>query len=368
MAAPLHTDYNILSELSLVTESQWNQKLSLALSFSYSWFSNRRRLEGHTYTIWNTVVSSFAAISPYLLNGPQFPIFVPSYDLDLGSSFQTIPDQGAQSGFPDFALLCLRCRPKRNTSLPVYTSLCRGTAFQMEDPDRLMLSRWDEQVITYCGIPVMFEIKKFPSRDFADVRFFKSALDEALTHAATELQEYAEILFNDPLRNEQNSVILVAGAGEWYIWRIMERDEVKIINRSEDGIQSDMDFTEDEAEEDSVADQEWWPRRKKLTKAELQVKKEQQRMSEDEERRRQLMLNEWRNMFAEGGDEPCPQRFADLLAAVVVSGPIDKVIPKKKLWSMPLRLGSHASNQRMWWIRSEIAKIVAARDQDYTKG
>ncbi|KAL0957805.1 hypothetical protein HGRIS_001582 [Hohenbuehelia grisea] len=196
-----NTGYNVLSELSSVPEAELNEKLLASLAFCYSWMYGRRRLEGHTYPAWDQIFAAFAAIDPSLINASQFPIYSRSpKGFDPDDSFRTVADDDAEEGFPDLALLCLRYRLRRGADIPRYRALLRGrNSLQLDNLPWAELPRWDELVIDYVGLPIFAELKKFPSRTKITREYFLLELDKLLLDASSQLEDYAKLLFADPI-------------------------------------------------------------------------------------------------------------------------------------------------------------------------
>ncbi|KAL0958644.1 hypothetical protein HGRIS_013980 [Hohenbuehelia grisea] len=381
--------YNILSELASVQETLLNEKLQVSLAFSYSWTYNRRRLEGHTYPIWDQIFAAFAALDASLVHAPQFPIYTLSpKGFDPDNSFRTIADGDAEEGLPDCALLCIRYRLRQGADIPKYRALLRGRlSVQLGSLPWAELARWDELVIEYAGIPIFAELKKFPSRTSNNRQRLLVDLSNLLDRAMAQLENYAEILFADPLRRDQDSVVLIAGAGEWYRWRVMKRSETGIPKPEKQPPVDIMDDEDEEEEEDengsdaeeSVLGDKFLPaepnnrknkktrrrKRNEPTKKQLKALEKTEKEKEADETR----VKHWKAQRDAGGDQPTPLRHLDQgLDAETVLDDMNNVVPAAGLWSGLLFLGSPASNQRMWYLRNHLASIVAARNTIFTKG
>ncbi|KAL0957602.1 hypothetical protein HGRIS_001386 [Hohenbuehelia grisea] len=370
-----YADYNVLSELADVSEAALIEKLQASLAFCHSWMYNRRRLEAHTYPAWDQIMASFAALDPSLVDAPQFPIYTLSPSgVDPDESFRTVADGDAKNGSPDYALLCLRYRRKQGADIPEYKVLSRGKEpLPLGNLPWTTLPRWDELVVDYVGIPLFAELKKFPSRTHIDGKRFFEELRDLLKNAMSQLEDYAKILFSDPLRRNQDSVVLVAAVGEWWRWRVMHRNETGL-ERPEKPVPveltEDIDDSEEEEEEDEEeqggADVDWSPdaeKKKKTTKTKrTKLNKVQQRAIKQAEKDKHIVearVKKWREQRKAGGDDPTPLRFLDQEDLGDVVKNIENVLPVGQLWSGLLFLGSAASNQRMWYLRNRLASIVA---------
>ncbi|KAL0957126.1 hypothetical protein HGRIS_003218 [Hohenbuehelia grisea] len=345
---------------------------------------NRRRLEGHTYPAWEQIFAAFAAIDPSLISASQFPIYSRSpKGFDPDDSFRTVADDDAQEGFPDLALLCLRYRLRKGPGIPRYRPLLRGRhSLQLGNLPWAELPRWDELVIDYVGLPIFAELKKFPSRTKITREYFLLELQQLLGDASSQLEDYAKLLFADPLRRDQDSVVLIAGAGEWYQWRVMHRRETGITKpdkQPEVELNEDMDDSESEDESEEGSEEEdsaefGATHKKKKTKRRRKngpTKKEQRafKKAQKEKEAGKQRAKQWKEQRAAGGDEPAPLRYLDLGTAV--DGVLDdmkNVVPPEGFWSGLLHLGSAASNQRMCYLRNHLASIVAARATVFTQG
>ncbi|KAF9491707.1 hypothetical protein BDN71DRAFT_1510061 [Pleurotus eryngii] len=281
MAAP-PTDYNILSNLSNQTEMCSNEALMLSMAFTHSWQFNRRRMEGHTYTIWDIIFSAFAAT--YIRQFSQHP-----------------------------------------TNSPAFLAI----------------------LTHHSALKLMVETH-FPPYH---------ALGEE------QAERYALILFNDPLRNGQESVIIIAAAREWYAWRLMQKEEVRQISTCDEDEDDDFNDSDSDSDSDPEDDGRNWRANIHSKRAKETTKTEK---DPDAESRQRNLFQQWRIAHDQGADEPAPHRFLDGIHDPTMDT-ISDVYPRPGYWSPKLHLGTPTSNQHMWYLHHYLTDIALKRDLGRTR-
>jgi len=146
-----------------------------------------------------------------------------------------------------------------------------------------------------------------------------------LNEATSDLERQAGYLFTDHTRTVQNSVILVGCSGEWWRWRVATREEFQIReNVCLLGEEEDEEY-DDEDENDKVS-------------------VSMRAMKEDYDSDPLNIESMVRNIDI--GEDEAPE-VDDAEQAW-----------EKGEWSLSLRLGTPASNQRLYLIHKHLSTVV----------
>ena len=190
----------------------------LSLALIKSMFFNPRRLEAFGY--------SFSILFFQLLIAghedtfficPQFPIHISPLDEEDPDPDRSMADPRARGVFVDTALLLARCeRPLAN---PIATTF--ATAYR-----ECRLDLFDAIDITSLEVPILEERKKAPTRHPNSLKQHVQSIVDSLASAEVQVVTQGRILFASPRFADQDQVILIATAGQYYRIAFFQRDHI----------------------------------------------------------------------------------------------------------------------------------------------
>ncbi|PFH51202.1 hypothetical protein AMATHDRAFT_3205 [Amanita thiersii Skay4041] len=171
----------------------------------YSRWANNRRLESHTYGLWNTILFQLIKDLRYCFVSPQFILQSqpegnePTYPR---SSADTEPTSDVNELKPDFCINTVELEPRGPLPQP---------------------ATWDMLKVQSYRIILILELKRIAPRQSATQNKFLHELMNLMTDAASDVIASATMAFNGDQALEQ--VILMARSGEWWTWRQCTRQE-----------------------------------------------------------------------------------------------------------------------------------------------
>jgi hypothetical protein len=292
------------------------RKWMLALAYAYSRRWNPRRLEYHFYGIWNRVFSHLTDDQETLIIIPQSLIYYVDSPRNIADiSIGTFAEPDANDIVPDFAVAHVHYSWRQRVHTP---------------DDLASLVLWDAMIVQYVGIPILVEVKRPPSRNLKGVDF-QAALSSYLNDAIADLERQASHLFADHTRASQKSVILIGCSGEWWRWRVATRDDFQEYEKL--GV---LDEEEDEYDDGEDEDRVY------VSKTAIQEEYDSD----------PLNIESMTRITDIGEDEASELGDAEEAWAT-------------EEWSLSLRLGTPASNQRLYLIHRRLSEVVIdARHRD----
>lgn len=174
--------------------------------------------------------------------------------------------------------------------------------------------------------------------------------------AVTDAETQAKNLFDNNLHKEQQSVVVIATSGEWWVFGVMEQARPKTWSFLEDEPVLDDLKKADDLEVEATGDQG-------SQAGEGDSGNESEVDSDVEMRAPDSDANPWR---------PCPNvdiEFAEPLEEH--EGNLSGTWPSAASlgWSHCMRLGTHVSNQKKFYlIHKRLSEIHNSRDNDKTCG
>jgi hypothetical protein len=195
---------------------------------AFSSRSNRRRLESHIYALWGEILSRLVGDLHGVIAAPQYKIYTSSEaagaKVDPNSSGYTVPDANAHETIPDFTLLGI-ILADRNTQQVVRDV---GHDFSFRNWPDLQIAAWRPFLL--------FELKRMPGRHIEDIDLFTHSLQDFMVEAMEEAEEQAETAFTESAcKNPAYSLeklILIAAAGEWWRFCIMDKNSADLRRNS----------------------------------------------------------------------------------------------------------------------------------------
>jgi len=189
----------------------------LSLAVLSSMIFNPRRLEAIGYSLSVLFLQVLiAGHEDVFFICPQFPIYVSPQDTNLNPD-NTMPDSRARGVYVDTALLLARCtRVRTNTACSI------ADAFRKAHQDR-HFDLFSELDITSLEVPILEERKRGPTRHPKDLEEHFQSIVSELGKAQAQVLTQAEILLSSPRFLDQDSVILLATAGEYYRIAVLQR-------------------------------------------------------------------------------------------------------------------------------------------------
>ena len=310
------------------------QKWILSLSFSYSRRWNSRRLEHHCYAIWNAVLTHLTEDQAALLVIPQFVVWFvdrPKHAPDI--SFRTVAEQDAQERIPDFVVAHISAHPR-----PSPLNLRRLQDFRNLE-------------VHLVNLPILIEVKRFPSRRQSR-RAFKDALMSKFHMAALDLDLQASYLFRSDTYMHQKQVILVACVGEWWRWKVAERDapprseSERVNDKDEDDEGEDEDECDSDEEDEDKDKDEGEDKDEVEVKVKVEVDEDVlETLSESEsDGSDELNITSKEPQLDGGWEEPVHDDAKDAW-------------PDVNEWSSNIRLGTPASNQRFFLLHKYLTEL-----------
>jgi hypothetical protein len=183
---------------------------------------NPRRLEALGYSLSVLLFQGLiAGHEDVFLICPQFPIHLSPEDTNLDPDC-TMPDSRARGVYVDTALLLARCTRVRTAT----GSIAHAFRQAYQDRDFDLSSKLD---ITSLEVPILEERKRGPTRHPRDLEDLYESIRFALGAAQKQVSTQAEILFSSPRFLDQNLVILLATAGEYYRIAVLKRDHTGLL-------------------------------------------------------------------------------------------------------------------------------------------
>ncbi|EAU81341.1 hypothetical protein CC1G_07271 [Coprinopsis cinerea okayama7 len=222
-----------------INEPHFRLFLACLLSSSYNF--NPRGTEDVSHALWADVFYDLTKGQTRLFATPQFLIYksgggrrrkrgkkkVPglgegSYGADISDvlegldgaldpnvSKETIPDSTARGVVVDFCTLLLQFkweqRPSRTVTPPA--------------------DHFTKASITIVLVPVLTELKRQATRSALTILVFLRDLAAKLGKAQAQAYDQAHCLFSSPRFATQNRVLLIAGCGDWWTWRVVYRED-----------------------------------------------------------------------------------------------------------------------------------------------
>ena len=283
--------------------------LIVATAFAYSRVWNRRRLENLSYGFWNhLLICLISTLAPNLFFIPQLTIYnapEPREFPDL--SINTVAEKDADERQPDFAIMGTQFRRRDDKK--------KGSSGFIVPND---FQQWDEIKISAAEPFLLAEIKPPPPRHIDNVNQFRIDLQNILKDATGQAEDQAKLAFNDDVY-KMDRMILIVGCGEW--WRFM------IANRAY--FERGGDFFGEMEDEDDTA-----PAHNRQGKR-AQLKRRGPGHLHSVHRHKEI------------GEEFMEKAEDD----------IANVMPDENVWSNNIRIGTPASNQRLYSIHNMLGEM-----------
>ena len=181
----------------------------LAWAYSSRW--NSRRLECHTYALWQKILDDpNYDFHPHLFVVSQFSLDTHN-DNPINrdhSNARTISYKDADALTPDFSIVSLSLSH-------------RPSSVHVPPADVPPLESWPSLQVTMMKTPLLLECKRPPTRHALNNAFFSTSLGVQMRDAVDDaiMQGYAAF-FSQP---HLAKVILMAVSGEWWRWRLLLR-------------------------------------------------------------------------------------------------------------------------------------------------
>jgi len=190
--------------------------LSLAVLSSMRF--NPRRLEAFGYSLGILFLQVLiAGYEDVFFICPQFPIYVSPKDSNLNPD-KTIPDSKARGVYVDTALILARCtRVRTGTRDLIANTFANGH----RDHDFNLFGKID---LTSMEVPILEERKRAPTRNPKHLEDHIDSIHSALHSAQKQVLDQARILFSSRRFADQELVILLATAGQYYRIAVLRRD------------------------------------------------------------------------------------------------------------------------------------------------
>jgi hypothetical protein len=292
--------------------------LIVATAFAYSRVWNRRRLESLNYGFWNhflfCLISSLAR-NLFLI--PQLTLYNTPNPREFSNlSINTVAEKDAEECRPDFAIMGTKFRRRDDRK--------KGSNHSLFPND---FQQWDEIKIMAAEPFLFAELKTPPSRHIDNVDDFRALLLAIMRDATEQVEDQAALAFNDDVY-KMDKIILIAACGEWWRFMIATRD---VYERKAEYFFQEM---EDEDDHDKVS-----------YNAPARGNRAPQK-----------------NKSKGPGKLQSIRRHKDIGKEFMenVVNNIDNVMPDENVWSNNIRIGTPASNQRLYVIHRMLGEM---RDQ-----
>ncbi|KAF9260814.1 hypothetical protein L218DRAFT_560965 [Marasmius fiardii PR-910] len=200
----------------------------IAITFAHSYTFNPRRLEHFLYGPWSVILNKLISKhSSILIPVPQYPIYVSSQSLPASNDpDKTIPDSTAVRVYVDHAVILPRLgllsQPKDlkntvSTTLSVFLeSISEPVVYDSHE-------WWPKVIIDAVEVPIMVEVKCPPTHSPKKISQFYTQLETLMRLAMKQAMEQALCLFSCFTYSNQQQVILIAGAGNWWSCHLITR-------------------------------------------------------------------------------------------------------------------------------------------------
>lgn len=304
--------------------------VSTAWAYSSRW--NNRRLENHFHGIWDIVLHDLTDdLAPHVFVVPQYQIdSVGKARAAPNTSTDTAAKQDATELTPDFSVVMTLVAPRDITQ---------------ESLSRHPFANWNEFKIDYFIVPLFAELKRSPSRRCATIEIFCEELHGLLDDAMRGLEKQAENGFLMQPK-EVNQIILLACVGEWWSWKVAERH---CYVSDADSMDALGDLEEFETAGPPKGTRKLPPRGSKTALSrQMCVDKSDDESDEPSDK---LPYNPRRK--GEGMQKRSAHRihYSDLGSLQEqLEDNVENAMPPEDEWSDYIRLGSPASNQRLFLI------------------
>lgn len=179
-------------------------------AWAYSSKCNNRRLEHHFHGIWNLVFQDLIAdLGPYIFVVPQYQIDS-AYNGPIApdDSIATAAQPNATECTPDFSIV------------KTYAILRPEVTINIE---HLPYISWNSVAVKAFIVPLIGELKHPPTRRSPSLASFVENLKSMFDEAYRSLEKQVENAFAMQSTNV-NRMILCACVGEWWSWKIATRD------------------------------------------------------------------------------------------------------------------------------------------------
>ncbi|KAF8148372.1 hypothetical protein BJ912DRAFT_1152959 [Pholiota molesta] len=193
---------------------------------AFSSKSNRRRLESHIYALWGEILSCLVGDLHGVIVVPQYKIYNSSEagaEVDPNSSGYTVPDAAADETTPDFTLLGVILANRQKKVVRVIDH-----HFSFRDWPTFHIAAWRPFLV--------LELKRMPSRHIQDIRLFTIELEHLMSEAMHGAHDQARTAFTESAcmnpAYSLKKLILIAAAGEWWTFRIMDENSVNLRRKS----------------------------------------------------------------------------------------------------------------------------------------
>ncbi|KAJ3995869.1 hypothetical protein F5050DRAFT_1534165, partial [Lentinula boryana] len=186
-----------------------------SLAFILSFRFNRRRTEDSTHPLWSLIM--------YKLCGPNLGRLLPTPQFRLYISPESSNPNETLSGavlevIPDFCILLYSAQPVKPKTVLAQILQQITTSF-LPSPHTVRISS--------LSIPLLVELKRPVSRKCVDIGEVMYQLTSSMLNARNQVMAQALCLFSIPNYHHQRKVILIAGVGEWWSFRLVSRSDFK---------------------------------------------------------------------------------------------------------------------------------------------
>ncbi|KAF9258281.1 hypothetical protein L218DRAFT_1080517 [Marasmius fiardii PR-910] len=200
----------------------------IAITFAHSYTFNPRRLEHFLYGPWSVILNKLISKhSSVLIPAPQYPIYVSSQSLPTSNDpDKTIPDSTAVGVYVDHAVILphLSLLPQLKDSKSTGSTTLSAFLESISEPVVYDSHEWWPKVtIDTVEVPIMVELKRPPTRSPKTIGQFYRQLETLMRLATKQAMEQASCLFSCFTYRNQQQVILIAGAGNWWSCRLVTR-------------------------------------------------------------------------------------------------------------------------------------------------
>jgi hypothetical protein len=270
------------------------------------------------------------------------------------TSMETTAEPKALQLFPDFAVVVaeLQLRDKKR----IWSSFCN----KIRDNGVSESLTWAD--IRRLHLPVLAELKKGPTRRPGSMVKWLTELDLLLEHAALQAVSQAMCVFHSPQYQHQQQIILIAGAGEWFRVRAVNRPATETIDPSMT-IASYYYRLRQFRELDEINRIE-----------QLIIAKENQQAARDERAARHAARHAGNPPIPPAQRSPRPPFSDEEINTAWLTSHLNtqrdlnvsflQVLPQlelsprtTKLWSKPMRLGSPVANLYLEYVKTSVANI-----------
>lgn len=308
--------------------------VSTAWAYSMRW--NNRRLENHFHGIWNIVLHDLTDdLAPYVFVVPQYQIdSIGKAPAAPNRSTDTAAKRDATELTPDFSVVMTLVVPRHITQ---------------ESLSHHLFVHWNEFKIKWFIAPLFAELKRSPSRRCSTLEVFCHELNGLFDEAVHGLENQVENGFAMQPKGV-NQIILLACVGEWWSWKVAERHCYVAGTDLMNNILGDI-------EEFENAGSPKGPRKLPPRGSKTALNRRKCFEPDDESDESDITFDKLPYNPCRKGEGRMPKRSAHPIHYTELGSfeeqleeNVENAMPPEHRWSNFIRLGSPASNQRLFLI------------------